>query len=142
MNDFAVLDDSVVYEGNVYVYAHALIVADELPQVRVFTGDRTSIYDASNRSELKRFLKEHVPHGCILYVCDHYNTHHRDIVQKLHAQTISGDLPKEVQQYFIQAHHTARTTARIELEKIISKNPKHRRGAGSEDIESRVVPQN
>jgi hypothetical protein len=69
MELFAVMDDSMVWRGRLYVYAHALIVVEELPQVLVFSGGKREVY--THEDEIKRFITRNV-NGHDFYACEHY----------------------------------------------------------------------
>lgn len=111
---FAVMDDSMVYRDGLYVYSHALVIADEIPQVAVFAGTKHEVY--SNENNIVDFLNKHL-NGEELYACEHYRQYSR--VWEMVSQ-IANDkkLPKRIRQHFVQAHHAAKKTAKITLEEL------------------------
>jgi hypothetical protein len=107
MQDFAVLDDSLVYKNGFYVYTHALVIAEELPQVIVFRGSKENIY--SKEQDILDFLGESLYFGLELYACAHYKMY--KTVWDLVNVEMSQGLPKIIRQHFQLAHDTAKQQA-------------------------------
>jgi len=114
MELFAVMDDSMVWQGGLYVYTHALIVVEEIPQVLVFTGGKREVYTHEN--DIKEFITSNV-NGHNFYACEHYVRYHtiwplvREVAQRM---------PGPVKKLFTEAHHTAKNAAKRKLDELLA----------------------
>jgi len=117
--DFAVLDDSMVNENGIYVYSHALIISEELPEVLIFHGNNEEIYQ--HESEIKEFLEQKLYIGYQLYACNHYEQHYPTIWEELVSFSANGTIPRNVRKLFGEAHNTAKTAAKQKLQILLER---------------------
>ena len=116
MNDFAALDDSLIFNGNLYVYTHALVLYDQVREVINFTN-RQSIGIYEHEREIREFLLEHLQ-GFDLYACNHYSRY--STIWDLVYQSSDQKLPRVVRQTFTRAHHAAKREAKRIFEEMVN----------------------
>jgi hypothetical protein len=118
MDNFAALDDSLVYQNSIYVYSHALTVFNQEPEVIYFVGDNQDIY--LHESELADFVRRTISSECSLFACMHY-FRYSTFWEELVSQGVDKQhpAPRSVHKTFIQSHHAAKETAKRVLEERI-----------------------
>jgi len=106
---FAAIDDSLVHNDTLWVYAHALVIYEENPSVKVFTAtNNLDIYQ--HESELSDFLEKYLTEDLVLYACPHYQRY-VSIWERVNYVANDRKLPKAVKHCFTQAHYAAKDEA-------------------------------
>ena len=116
LENIAALDDSMVNSNGIYVYSHALIVVEQLPAVKIFSGKKEGLY--AHEEELIAFIQENLEEGCKLYACNHY-ARYKKLWEMVHFQVNGERLPRNVRLLFAEVHNTAKYSAKAELCKLI-----------------------
>jgi len=114
--DFAVMDDSMMHSNGLYVYTHALVLYDEVPRIKVFTGSKKEVY--GHGDELLEFVSSNLYEGCIFYACSHY-VQYKDIWNLVECAAKDRDAPRIVRREFLRAHTAANMAARKKLEELV-----------------------
>ncbi|MFC1741357.1 hypothetical protein ACFL3V_02380 [Nanoarchaeota archaeon] len=123
MRDFAVIDDSVVYENGIYSYSHALIVNPHQPALLTFSGTKDYVY--SQEDGILQFIMSHMDEGCKLFACEHYKMY-PTIWDEVFSEVNGVRLPKLVKKTFTEAHHAAKSAAQDKLlEMLIEQEEQH-----------------
>ncbi|MFH2020871.1 MAG: hypothetical protein ABIJ34_05625 [archaeon] len=114
--DFAVIDDSQMRRGNIFVYSHAFIIFEGLPKILIFSGDK-SIYKSESK-KIGEFIETNLPEGCRLYACNHYKKYDR-LWADLVYSSIECMRERAIVRTFQLADCYARQAAREELERLL-----------------------
>lgn len=122
MEKFACLDDSLAYKEGIYIYTHALIVVEELPEVLVIEGNKNSIYQ--HEKQIKEFIEENLFQDHLLYACNHYMKYCSiwDNLVDFEINKEKKRLPKKIRKTFDEAHQTAKTASTSRLAEILYTN--------------------
>jgi hypothetical protein len=113
---YAFLDDSQMRSGQIHVYAHALYVPQELPQIFLFTGNKEILW--TKEDDITRYILENLPQDYVLVACTHYSKYPSlwDMPFVLSIEDL-GD--RSARKAFLVADIAARQAARHELERIV-----------------------
>ena len=116
--DFATLDDSLVYDKNLFVYSHALILSDDKKYFKIYSGNNKEIY--TNEKELSDFIRIN-SEGFTLYSCNHYKMYN-SIWNKLVFEGFHKKLPKLVKNQFLETHNLAKKIAKEKFNELKTNN--------------------
>lgn len=111
--EFAVLDDSQMRKGSFYVYTHAFILFEEVPQVYVLKGGK-EIY-SNYEEKILRFIEYNLPKETMLYVCNHYSKY-LSIWEKDYCLPISFAEQSIIKKIFSESDKIARQAAKKTIE--------------------------
>jgi hypothetical protein len=122
MNNFSVMDDSLVFQNNIAIYTHCLINAqDQTPLYLTIKGTKNTIYDIE---QIKNFIKQNLYPQNQLFLCSHYfDTYH--VFEQTDFEEISrsiiknsNNLEKRIIKLFQKADSFAREQARKVAKRI------------------------
>ena len=115
---FATLDDSCVQREGIFVYAHALVLEEQAPIVKVFYNNSAPTKEIEE--QLRRLLLDYTAEVDAIYACGHYRQYPSVWAEFGLVHVNQRQIPRSVRKCFTIANDAAKHAAQTELEKILS----------------------
>ena len=114
------LDDSLYFNGNLFVYSHALTVSDDPPFTLSFCGNKEEIY--THEDKIYSFIEENLDLNTDLYACNHYRIYQSVWEDLVFDEANCFKRSRAIKRQFTIAHHAAKSCAKELFYQLLEKN--------------------